>query len=59
MFLKIDDSSEFCNHFNRTIKALMDDYKDFIFIFNKHMVIIRGIENHNYILNVVKIKEED
>lgn len=59
MFLKIDDSSEYCNHFNSTIKALMEDYRDFIFIFKDHMVIIRGIENHNYLLSVVKIKKED
>lgn len=59
MFFKIDDSSEYCNEFNRTIKDLMDDYKDFIFIFKDHMVIIRGIENHNYFLSVVKIKKED
>ncbi len=44
MFMKIDDSSEYCNHFNQTIKALMEDYRDFIFIFREHMVIIRGID---------------
>jgi hypothetical protein len=59
MFLKIDNSSKYCNHFNSTIKALMEDYGDFIFIFKEHMVIIRGTGNHNYLLNVVKIKKED
>ena len=37
----------------------MEGYRDFIFIFKDHMVIIRGIENHNYFLSVVKIKQED
>jgi len=59
MFFKIDESSEYCNYFNTDIYALMDGYKDFVLVFNQHIVIVREMEKHNFELSVVEIKKEN